>query len=142
MIAKSTLTLRLAAPFAWMGFIYALSDRPAGDYEGASGFLDFVPALDYVVHGGLYFILASLIYLTLVSFVPARRWLLAADAVVLALMYGSLDEWHQSFVDGRSSSPLDILADVLGASVAVTLWLAIGKIRTQRRRVYVDPGTI
>jgi len=42
-------------------------------------------------------------------------------AVLLVAVYGILDEYHQSFVPGRSADPLDVVADVAGGVVGV--WL-------------------
>ncbi len=49
------------------------------------------------------------------------RWALAAIAI--AAVVASLDEWHQSFVPGRSSSPYDVLLDTIGAALAQVLFL-------------------
>ena len=50
------------------------------------------------------------------------RW--AIWAVAIAAAYGSLDEFHQSFVPSRTASPWDALLDTAGASVAqVVRWL-------------------
>jgi len=37
------------------------------------------------------------------------------SAVLLASLYGIGDEWHQSFVPGRTASGWDVLADAFGA---------------------------
>lgn len=47
---------------------------------------------------------------------PARwtlRW--SALAVLLAVLAGSLDEFHQMFVPSRTASPRDVLLDTIGA---------------------------
>jgi VanZ family protein len=50
------------------------------------------------------------------------RWALAALAI--AAGYSALDEFHQSFVPGRTASPWDSLLDTSGAAVAqVFVWL-------------------
>jgi VanZ family protein len=54
--------------------------------------------------------------------------LLAALAVVL---WGISDEYHQSFVPGRDSSALDVVADAVGMVVAIA---AVG-LRARRRSV-------
>jgi hypothetical protein len=46
-------------------------------------------------------------------------WSRAAAALLLATLYGASDEFHQWFVPGRSPDRLDVLADSLGAAVAV-----------------------
>lgn len=40
-------------------------------------------------------------------------------AFVLTVAYASLDEWHQSFVPGRSSCLRDVMVDSLGALIAL-----------------------
>jgi VanZ family protein len=46
---------------------------------------------------------------------------IAATAITLA--YAASDEWHQTFVDGRSGSPWDWAIDAAGVGIAVGLWL-------------------
>ena len=44
-------------------------------------------------------------------------------SMIMALLYAILDEFHQSFVFGRSSSISDILVDMIGASISgIFLW--------------------
>ncbi|HEX9163042.1 MAG TPA: VanZ family protein [Thermoanaerobaculia bacterium] len=44
------------------------------------------------------------------------RWSLAA--VALAVVVASLDEWHQAYVPGRTGTPLDVVIDACGATLA------------------------
>lgn len=46
-------------------------------------------------------------------------WRRAGLAVLFATLYGVTDEFHQSFVAGRSPDRFDVLADCLGAAVAI-----------------------
>jgi VanZ family protein len=46
-------------------------------------------------------------------------WRRAGLTVVLATLYGVTDEFHQSFVPGRSPDVFDVLADCVGAAVTV-----------------------
>ena len=48
----------------------------------------------------------------------------AAAAFFLVLLWGVLDEVHQSFVPGRDASARDVAADALGAALALALWAA------------------
>jgi VanZ family protein len=47
-------------------------------------------------------------------------WCRRPALVVMALCvaYAALDEWHQSFVPGRTASPGDVLIDGVGAALA------------------------
>jgi VanZ family protein len=79
---------------------------------------------DKSLHGGLYAGFALVILRAL-----AKRWervtvLTAGAAIVAAVLYGITDEFHQSFVPGRTSDVADVYADGTGATVAVTVaWL-------------------
>jgi len=44
-------------------------------------------------------------------------------AVLIVSAFGVTDEWHQSFVPGRSCDVFDWLADTTGAALAVTLYV-------------------
>ncbi|MEX2043905.1 MAG: VanZ family protein, partial [Opitutus sp.] len=43
-------------------------------------------------------------------------------AFVVAAVFGATDEWHQSFVPGRTSEWADWIADALGAALAVMMY--------------------
>lgn len=42
-------------------------------------------------------------------------------AIIIGFIYGASDEFHQSFVMGRTASIWDLAADVLGVSIAQTI---------------------
>jgi VanZ family protein len=42
-------------------------------------------------------------------------------AVVITLAYAATDEWHQSFVHGRSGRPADWLIDAAGVGIAIAI---------------------
>ena len=79
---------------------------------------------DKDLHGGLYGGFALVILRAL-----AKRWdrvtvLTGLGTVVLVVLYGVSDEFHQSFVPGRTSDIADVVADGIGATAAVGLaWL-------------------
>src|SRR5215207_7374609 len=50
-------------------------------------------------------------------------------AAVITLAYAATDEFHQSFVDGRVGSPVDVAIDAAGVGIAVVLWLAYSQPR-------------
>jgi VanZ family protein len=85
----------------------------------------------------------------LLGFFFARAWRLRGGgwpaavglAVAAALAYGISDEFHQSFVPGRSVEGLDVVADatggVLGALLAATAWR---RAHARRLRSHREPG--
>ena len=91
----------LFAPMAilYMAGLYWLSDQPGGHTPPP------FPGADKVVHFVLYAGLGSLLRLSMTSV----SW-----AIIVGSVYGVLDEFHQSFVPGRSADPWDVLADIFG----------------------------
>lgn len=71
---------------------------------------------DKVVHFSVYGLLGTLVCRA--GRGRAGAWW--ALAVVSA--YGATDEWHQSFVPGRSSELGDWIADTAGAALAIVLY--------------------
>ena len=107
--------LTLVLALAWMATIYLLSQRSTLPVPS------LFPHQDKVLHAGAYGLLAALL---LLAFRPGRdgySFRQTSISVMLASLYGLSDEFHQSFVRGRSSDPLDWIADTLGALIAVSL---------------------
>jgi len=115
-------------PFAWAGFIFFLSGRPASAYEGLGEAAPPIPGLSYLVHGFLYMVLAALLLRWLLSSerrpCASARVGTAALVIAAACIYGLSDEVHQAFVPGRAFEALDLLADAAGAAAAVAIWAA------------------
>jgi VanZ family protein len=61
------------------------------------------------------------------------------QAAMMTIAYGVIDEWHQAFVPGRHADARDVLADAVGAALAVAVLGAVA--RWSRRRARTD-GTI
>jgi VanZ family protein len=73
--------------------------------------------IDKVAHFGVYGLLATLVCRV------GRGWRAAVWALVAASLFGLTDEWHQSWVPGRTSSVADWIADTFGAALAVGLYV-------------------
>ena len=69
---------------------------------------------DKLLHAVEYAGLAGLLGLGLGHATRLGPWRAALLAAALAAAYGVTDEWHQSFVPGRSSEVADALADAAG----------------------------
>jgi VanZ family protein len=99
-------------PLALMAIIFLLSDQP--HLNSGLGTLDLV--LRKVAHFAEYALLCALWWRPLRTLMDARR--AALLALALASAYAALDEYHQTFVEGRSGSPVDWLIDTSGAALA------------------------
>lgn len=98
--------------------------------------------MDKVAHMLLYFGLGLLLHLTFKNSdnVILRRYA-AIFAVVVGVIYGISDEYHQSFVPGRSSSVHDILADGIGVTIAQIIFLLLILINLRRKKENGDRET-
>jgi VanZ family protein len=118
----------LAPPLALMGLIFFLSAQP--DLNSGLGTLDLIGRkLIHMIEYGLLWWL----WLRALGF--ARPGL----AAVIALAYAASDEFHQSFVHGRSASPVDWAIDGAGVAVAWLAWRALARRRRERR---LDPAAL
>ncbi len=80
-----------------------------------------MPSID--AHLILYGVLAALALGTLQTYKNTAGHSLtwALSAATFATLYGLADEFHQSFVPGRSASALDVLWDGMGALAAAII---------------------
>lgn len=69
-------------------------------------------------HFLLFLLLGTCIYLLLNSFHIPHKILIS---IILSILFASLDETHQMFSLGRSSSILDILIDSMGSIVGIII---------------------
>lgn len=112
---------RIVLPLAWMGLIFSLSHQPTLPYPQDVDAM-IVSTLGHVT---VYAVLAALVWWALAGTGVSGGWR-AGLAVAVAVLYGVTDEWHQSFVPGRTPDVRDIVADTVGAvlAIAVVTWLA------------------
>lgn len=54
--------------------------------------------------------------------------------VLLTILYGCSDEFHQRFVEGRSSDVMDVVADTVGGIVGAGVYALIVKIKSRREK--------
>lgn len=81
---------------------------------------DVMPQADKVFHGIMYFPFGFLALRALVAtFQEFKYSHLMLGALVLTVLYGLSDEFHQMFVGGRTSSIWDWAADVFGGILGI-----------------------
>lgn len=129
--------LRLPVTLAYMASILGMSSIPGvipDDASGLQGFFGWVaPSIQNLMHIPVYAGLAVLWCWTL-ELCLTRFWR-TAGACLIAICFGVLDEWFQSFIPGRYASVNDILANALGAGVGVCAYsyLWVGTRRKSNR---------
>ena len=101
---------RFGPPLALMGVIFFFSAQP--DLGTGLGVWDTV--LRKAAHMAEYGLLWFLWQRALQRPGPL-------PAAVIALAYAASDELHQSFVDGRHGTPVDVLIDAAGIAVAIAI---------------------
>jgi len=92
--------------------------------------------LDKLVHGGLYLVLGWLVGAALCAI--GRRGVAGWGIALLALAaFAFLDEAHQHWLPGRVASLGDWAADVVGATIGLTmgmiLWNVLKPLKRQER---------
>ena len=102
---------RFGPPLVLMGVIFLFSAQP--DLGTGLGTWDLV--LRKLAHMAEYGLL-WLLWLRALG----RAHLLTATLITLA--YAISDEFHQSFVNGRNGTPVDVLIDAAGIVVAAALY--------------------
>jgi VanZ family protein len=101
---------RFGPPLALMAVIFAFSAQP--DLGTGLGVWDTI--LRKAAHMAEYGLLWYLWHRALELEGPL-------PAAAIALAYAVTDEYHQTFVDGRRGSPVDVLIDAAGIAVAIAI---------------------
>lgn len=161
---RTIFILMLCATLAWMGFIFlfssendmqstersdAVTDRLAkavnGNYiaeEKDGEFMNFYKGVSIFVrksaHVLSYALLGALTYLVVMLRCEENKNFLKNGtlSVTICVIYASLDEFHQTFVDGRAGRVSDVLIDSIGIVIgtAITLFIC-RRVFAKRQRI-------
>jgi VanZ family protein len=110
-LSPARLAALLLPPLVAMGVIFFLSAQASDPVDRA--WWDVL--LRKVGHVTEYAVLTALWWRAM-SGLGVRRPLGAAIAIAVA--YAATDEFHQTFVDGRHGTPVDVLIDSIGMAIA------------------------
>ncbi|MCK9607624.1 MAG: VanZ family protein [Methylomonas sp.] len=106
------------ALLAYCGLIFWLSNQETIPLPPVFEFQD------KLMHFGAYFVMAAFSWRAF-RHQGLTRNKLALAAWLFCCVYGLSDEWHQSFVPGRTTSGWDWLADSLGAATTALALLSL-----------------
>jgi len=98
-----------------LGGIFYLSHQPS-----LKVIPPFFPHQDKVIHAGMYFFLSISM---IVNRDLCRGFHPLAVIFILGSIYAVSDEIHQSYVPGRDCSAGDLLADIVGLSIGLSVYL-------------------
>ena len=120
-----------------MVIIFVLSNFPAADSDQQSGLivntlttifpdLEMVKPLVTIVRKMAHFIEYALL-----GFFTARAFKLSKKSswwsILFCVIYAATDEFHQTFIPGRSGELRDVLVDTAGATVGTVIYILIHK---------------
>ena len=74
---------------------------------------------DYLLHFTCYAVLCFFVYTALKPHFVSANFALLLLSFTISTVYGFLDEYHQSFVPGRTASWKDAISDALGAFTVI-----------------------
>ena len=76
-----------------------------------------------VIHATVYFVLAFVIIFIVNLFFDNKKYIVSSIiTIILSLIFASLDEYHQTFVGGRTGQIKDVLIDSIGAIVGILFY--------------------
>jgi hypothetical protein len=86
------------------------------------------PGLAQIVHAGMFFVLCWLVKRAFdhQEWVPQLRRGALPGSFIFCCIYGVLDEFHQDFLPGHSSSLLNLIAAIGGALLFAAIVIASG----------------
>jgi len=130
----------------WLALIFFFSSQTGTESSNLSGgvlniILKIIPSLNLsffsfairkLAHFTEYAILGILTFHLVLQYrnITIKEIILI---IVFCIFYASTDEFHQTFVGGRSGQPLDVVIDSLGSIFGVILTDLICRIRKQTR---------
>ena len=112
-------------PVLWLGAILTATSIPSS----------FLPETDVrFADKGVHFFMygvQSLLFARAMRNPPrTTRFRVALSALLLTSAIGAMDEWHQQYIEGRSSEMLDWMADTTGGLIGAVVWLAADRAKS------------
>lgn len=122
------------AAVLWMGLVFALSSGTPPELLPPGWFSSLIHNAG---HAGIFGVLALLAARAAGSG-PRAQW----AGFAIATLYGVTDEWHQSYVPGRTASLIDWITDAIGAAGSLWIVAAVPVDAKIRRRLWLTAAAV
>jgi len=107
-----------AAVFLWMAVIFIVSSIPGEHFYKIEEH-----HLDKVVHLFEFLVLGFLLIKALLaSNLNINLTKIVILSIIIAALYGAMDEWHQHFVPNRTPDIFDFTFDFIGAAIGTLIY--------------------
>ncbi|MES9880606.1 MAG: VanZ family protein [Sedimenticola sp.] len=101
----------------WAAAIFYLSHQPG---SGPDEITPWLPGeIKNLLHIPIFGLFALLLWYGIKDHFQRLGWAFIS-VIGLTLIFGILDEWHQSFIPDRTVSLEDVISDLLGGLIAVS----------------------
>lgn len=102
---------------------YGITDSHPDEAKLEKASLLLNTPLRKAMHAGVYFVLAFMI-IFIVNYLFKNKKILISMIItlVLVILAAGFDEYHQTFVDGRTGAVRDVLIDTLGGVVGIMFY--------------------
>jgi len=112
---------KLFVTLAYMAVIFIVSSIPGDKNANSHNFIACInPNIQNFLHLPVYGILSCLWLCTLKNKFPFKISIILA--LIITIVYGIFDEFHQSFVPGRCASLTDITLNTFGAILGAIIY--------------------
>lgn len=119
--------IRWGPAIAWMAVIFYLSSQTGGELNSLFPILhQMFPGMNSFNWG--HFVAYFILYLTFYWAIGNNGWRRKAYCILLCVLYGLTDEFHQQFVDERTPDILDLRNDTIGATLSM-VFVSIPSVR-------------
>ncbi|NJP38625.1 VanZ family protein [Alkalicoccus luteus] len=135
-----TIVTSWALVLAWMGLIFYFSHQPgdrsgemsSGVLQALTALLPFEPSetfhflLRKSAHFTVYAVLGILLLRALKLHASGKK--AVAWALLISCLYAVSDEYHQTFIPGRSGEVGDVLIDTVGAGSGILVYIGVRRL--------------
>lgn len=94
-----------------------------------------------ITHASVYFVLSLFVVFMLKSYKISINKILAI-AFFVCFLYAMTDEYHQTFVDGRNGTFIDVLIDMIGVIISVSIIKIASVIKSKKKKKVIFVSSI